>query len=52
MVAERAATVALAAGFPAVVLEGGIAGWVNAKFPTQSKAAPHLAVPVSGVAHE
>lgn len=52
IVAERAAGVAIAAGFRAVVLEGGIAGWVTAKFSTQSKAAPHLAVPVCSVAHE
>ncbi len=48
MVAERAAAALIAAGYRASVLEGGIAGWAAAKFPTHTKSAPQLTIPVSG----
>lgn len=48
IVAERAAVGLLRDGFRALVLEGGIAAWASARFPTSPKAAPQLAVPVSG----
>jgi rhodanese-related sulfurtransferase len=50
IVAERAASELIAAGYRVSVLEGGIAQWVAAKLPTDSKPAPQLAVPVSNVA--
>jgi rhodanese-related sulfurtransferase len=49
IVAERAAADLIADGFRVSVLEGGIAQWAASRFPTQTKPAPQLAVPVSGV---
>jgi len=49
LVAERAASTLLALGYRASVLQGGISAWAAAKFPTDSKPAPHLAAPVSNV---
>jgi rhodanese-related sulfurtransferase len=46
LVAERAAADLIRLGFRAVVLAGGIAEWVNAKLPTDTKTAPQLAIPV------
>ena len=43
MVSERAAARLVALGFRAFVLEGGIAGWANARFPTETKPAPQPA---------
>ena len=40
LVAERVAARLQAQGHRAAVLAGGIAGWVNAKLPTETKAAP------------
>lgn len=48
IVAERAAVGLLRDGLRALVLEGGIAAWAAARFPTSPKAAPQLAVPVTG----
>jgi rhodanese-related sulfurtransferase len=50
LVAEKAAAQLIRLGFRALVLRGGIAGWAAAKFPTERKPAPQLAVPVSGLA--
>jgi rhodanese-related sulfurtransferase len=50
LVAERAAAALISAGYRAFVLRGGVAEWAVAKLPTESKPAPQLAVPVSGVA--
>jgi rhodanese-related sulfurtransferase len=50
LVAERAAVALIRSGFRVVVLEGGIAGWATAKFATDRKSAPQLAIPVSGLA--
>jgi rhodanese-related sulfurtransferase len=50
LVAERAAAALMKSGFRVFVLEGGIAGWAAAKFPTDRKPAPQLAIPVSGLA--
>jgi len=49
MVAERAASDLIASGYRASVLEGGIAQWAASRFPTHTKPAPQLAVPVSSV---
>lgn len=49
LVAESTAQVLIRAGFRVLVLEGGIAGWAAAKFATDRKPAPQLAVPVSGL---
>ena len=49
MVAEGAAAELIASGYRVSVLEGGIAQWAASRFPTQTKPAPQLAVPVSGV---
>ena len=49
LVAESTAQVLIRAGFRVLVLEGGIAGWAAAKFVTDRKPAPQLAVPVSGL---
>jgi rhodanese-related sulfurtransferase len=49
LVAESAARALIRSGFRVLVLEGGIAGWAAAKFPTDRKSAPLLAVPVSGL---
>jgi rhodanese-related sulfurtransferase len=40
LVAEMAAADLIAAGYRASVLQGGIAAWVTAKLPTDSKPAP------------
>ena len=50
LVAERAAAALIRSGFRVLVLEGGIAGWAIAKFATDRKSAPQLAIPVSGLA--
>jgi rhodanese-related sulfurtransferase len=47
IVAERVANGLIARGFRALVLQGGISAWAAAKFPTDTKAAPQLAVPVA-----
>jgi rhodanese-related sulfurtransferase len=49
IVAEQAAADLIAAGYRVSVLEGGIAQWAAFRFPTRTKPAPQLAVPVSGV---
>jgi rhodanese-related sulfurtransferase len=49
LVAESTAQALIRSGFRVLVLEGGIAGWVAAKFETDRKPAPQLAVPVSGL---
>jgi rhodanese-related sulfurtransferase len=49
LVAESTARVLIRSGFRVLVLEGGIAGWAAAKFATDRKSAPQLAVPVSGL---
>ena len=46
IVSERTAAELIRQGFRAFVLAGGIAEWVAAKFPTNSKPAPQLAAPV------
>lgn len=48
LVAERAASKLIHLGFRAFALQGGIAAWAVARFPTDSKPAPQLAVPMSG----
>ena len=50
LVAERAAVSLTPSGFRVFVLEGGIAHWAAARLPTQTKPAPHLAIPVYGAA--
>jgi rhodanese-related sulfurtransferase len=50
LVAEAAAKELVRLGFRVLVLEGGIAAWAAAKFPTERKPAPQLAIPVSGLA--
>jgi rhodanese-related sulfurtransferase len=45
MVSERIVAQLLARGYRAVVLQGGIADWAAAKFPTDSKPAPQPASP-------
>jgi rhodanese-related sulfurtransferase len=52
IVAEQAAVDLIAAGYRVSVLEGGIAQWAASRFPTRTKPAPQLAVPVSGVSKE
>jgi rhodanese-related sulfurtransferase len=52
IVAEQAAADLIAAGYRVSVLEGGIAQWAASRFPTRTKPAPQLAVPVSGVSKE
>jgi rhodanese-related sulfurtransferase len=49
LVAESIAQPLIRSGFRVLVLEGGIAGWAAAKFATDRKSAPQLAVPVSGL---
>jgi len=49
IVAERAAADLIASGYRVSVLEGGIAQWAVSRFPTRTKPAPQLAVPVSSV---
>jgi 3-mercaptopyruvate sulfurtransferase SseA len=48
LVSARIAQDLIRGGYRVRVLEGGIAAWVNAKFPTESKPAPQLAVPITG----
>jgi rhodanese-related sulfurtransferase len=48
LVAERAAADLARRGYRASVLAGGVGDWVNAKLPTDAKAAPQLAAPLSG----
>jgi rhodanese-related sulfurtransferase len=50
LVAEAAAAELIRVGFRVLVLQGGIAAWAAAKFPTARKPAPQLAIPVSGLA--
>lgn len=50
LVAEGAAHELLGAGYRVFVLQGGIAQWMAAKLPTDSKPAPQLAVPVTSAA--
>ena len=47
IVAERVAASFIARGLRALVLQGGISAWAAAKFPTDTKPAPQLAVPVT-----
>lgn len=47
LVAERAASALIAAGYRAFALQGGIAQWAAAKLPADRKPAPQLAAPVS-----
>ena len=47
LVAERKAAGLIARGYRASVLEAGIGGWAAAKYPTETKPAPQLAVPVT-----
>ena len=49
IVAERAAADLIAGGYRVSVLEGGIAQWAASRFPTRTKPAPQLAVPISSV---
>jgi rhodanese-related sulfurtransferase len=49
IVAEQAAVDLIASGYRVSVLEGGIAQWAASRFPTRTKPAPQLAVPVSSV---
>ena len=49
LVAESVGAELQRAGYHVLVLEGGIAAWAAAKFPTDHKSAPQLAVPVSGL---
>ncbi len=50
IVAERIAAELIRDGFRVAVLEGGIAAWAAAKYPTTAKSAPHLAVPMGAPA--
>jgi rhodanese-related sulfurtransferase len=45
LVAERVADELARLGYRAAVLAGGIAAWVNAKFPVETKPAPQTAAP-------
>jgi rhodanese-related sulfurtransferase len=47
LVAERVAATLMTRGLRALVLQGGISAWAAAKFPTDTKRAPQLAVPVT-----
>ena len=49
IVAERVAADLIAGGYRVSVLEGGIAQWAASRFPTRTKPAPQLAVPISSV---
>jgi len=46
LVAERLAADLIRLGFRAIVLAGGIAEWVAAKLPIDTKPAPQLAAPI------
>jgi rhodanese-related sulfurtransferase len=48
LVAERVAAELIGRGYRAFALQGGVSDWAAAKFPTDTKPAPQLAVPVSG----
>ena len=49
IVAERVAADLIAGGYSVSVIEGGIAQWAASRFPTRTKPAPQLAVPISSV---
>ena len=48
IVAARVASRLIKLGFRAMALTGGIADWVNAKLPTDTKHAPQAAPPAPG----
>jgi len=48
LVSERVAQELIRQGFRAMALTGGIADWVTAKLPTDSKPAPQPSVPAPG----
>jgi rhodanese-related sulfurtransferase len=48
IVSARVASQLIGLGFRAMALTGGIADWVNAKLPTDSKSAPQAAPPAPG----
>ncbi len=48
LVSARVAAMLIRQGFRACALEGGIADWVTAKFPTDEKDAPKQAPPKAG----
>jgi rhodanese-related sulfurtransferase len=48
LVSEQVAVELIRLGFRAAVLRGGIAAWVNAKLPTETKPAPQASVPAPG----
>jgi 3-mercaptopyruvate sulfurtransferase SseA len=45
LVSTQAAAELLRLGYRALVLQGGIAEWINAKLPVDTKTAPQLAPP-------
>ena len=49
LIAESVGAELQRAGYQVLVLQGGIAAWAAAKFPTDPKPAPQLAVPVTGL---
>ena len=48
LVSARVAAALIRQGYRASALQGGLAEWVNAKFPTESKHAPMMAPPKAG----
>ena len=48
LVSSRVAAELIKAGFRASALKGGIAEWIAANFPTETKDAPKLAAPEPG----
>ena len=48
LVSARVAAALIRQGFRASALQGGLAEWVTAKFPTDAKAAPKQAPPTAG----
>jgi rhodanese-related sulfurtransferase len=48
LVSARVAAALIRKGYRASALQGGLAEWVNAKFPTDSKHAPMMAPPKAG----
>jgi rhodanese-related sulfurtransferase len=48
LVSSRVAAELIKAGFRASALKGGIAEWIAANFPTETKHAPKLAAPEPG----
>ena len=48
LVSARAAAELIRRGYRAMALTGGIAEWVNAKLPTESKPSPHVPTPSAG----